>query len=176
VGHGRDRFGHGRQSGGPVQADSTGVNCHPGLFPPVLIDVTVGNQHFQEMHVDGEITRNVFLLPSARLLVPEQIYVIDNGALEPCSTNTSRRSLPIARRALSTLSQSRTAADIFRLQVLAAQQGADLHLAQIGADFSYPSQSPFDGAYMRRLYRYSFSRGLQGEAWDLPNATGAPPP
>src|SRR5258708_37141150 len=35
----------------------------PGAFPPVMIDVTVDGKHYQEMHVDGGATAQVFIYP-----------------------------------------------------------------------------------------------------------------
>jgi hypothetical protein len=36
----------------------------PGVFPPVTIDVAADGQVFEEMHVDGGPTRQVFLTPA----------------------------------------------------------------------------------------------------------------
>src|SRR3546814_5567529 len=38
----------------------------PGAFPPVMIDVEVDGEAYQEMHVDGGAMAQVFLYPSAR--------------------------------------------------------------------------------------------------------------
>ncbi len=35
----------------------------PGIFPPVMIDVEVDGRQYQEMHVDGGVTTQVFLAP-----------------------------------------------------------------------------------------------------------------
>jgi len=35
----------------------------PGVFPPVIIDVEAGGQHYQEMHVDGGAVAQTFLDP-----------------------------------------------------------------------------------------------------------------
>jgi predicted acylesterase/phospholipase RssA len=37
----------------------------PGLFPQVMIDVTVDGEHHEEMHVDGGVETEVFLFPSS---------------------------------------------------------------------------------------------------------------
>src|ERR1700686_3882841 len=36
----------------------------PGVFPPVRIEVRVGGQSYDELHVDGGVTRQVFIAPS----------------------------------------------------------------------------------------------------------------
>jgi predicted acylesterase/phospholipase RssA len=65
----------------------------PGLFPPVLISVEVDGRRYDEMHVDGGVTSQLFLDPGrldwagiARRLDVQgqpQVYVIRNGRLHP---------------------------------------------------------------------------------------------
>lgn len=65
----------------------------PGLFPPVLIEVEADGRHYDEMHVDGGVTSQLFLDPGrldwngiARRLDVQgqpQVYVIRNGRLHP---------------------------------------------------------------------------------------------
>ncbi len=74
----------------------------PGIFPPVMIDVDLDGRRFQEMHVDGGVMRQVFLLP--RLFFQglrdqgtyaqreRHVYVIRNGRIEPQWASTVRRS------------------------------------------------------------------------------------
>ena len=43
----------------------------PGAFPPVMIDIEAGGEHFQEMHVDGgTVAQVVFYPPSFARLRP----------------------------------------------------------------------------------------------------------
>ena len=65
----------------------------PGLFPPVLLDVTAGGARYDELHVDGGVTSQLFIGPDgfdwaavgARLGVQgkPQVYVIRNARLRP---------------------------------------------------------------------------------------------
>ena len=64
----------------------------PGAFPPVSIDVEAGGKAYEEMHVDGGTTREVFVLPmqapfkafdplyAAQPL--RKLYIIKNGMFE----------------------------------------------------------------------------------------------
>ena len=60
----------------------------PGIFSPVLIDVEANGRHFNELHVDGGVTRNILVAPDAVIVpgnflpgrVSGQIYVIINGS------------------------------------------------------------------------------------------------
>ena len=65
----------------------------PGLFRPVLLEVAAGDQRFDELHVDGGVTSQLFIGPTgydweravARLGVQgkPQVYVIRNARLRP---------------------------------------------------------------------------------------------
>jgi len=80
----------------------------PGTFPPVMIDVEVDHTQFQEMHVDGGTTSQVFVYPAAvqlREFASEygadrerKLYIIRNARLDPEWSQVDRRTLPIAMR------------------------------------------------------------------------------
>lgn len=65
----------------------------PGLFRPVLLDVVAGGERYDELHVDGGVTSQLFIGPNgfdwadvvARLGVQgkPQVYVIRNARLHP---------------------------------------------------------------------------------------------
>ena len=65
----------------------------PGLFRPVLLEVEAGGERYDELHVDGGVTSQLFIGPNgydweravAQLGVPgkPQVYVIRNARLRP---------------------------------------------------------------------------------------------
>ena len=65
----------------------------PAVFPPVFVQVDAGGAIYEEMHVDGGATREVFLLPTqirprsidAKLGVNpiRRVYIIRNGRVAP---------------------------------------------------------------------------------------------
>ena len=65
----------------------------PGVFPPVRITVQVGEQEFDELHVDGGVSSQVFLYPAqldlrataetVGILGNQSIYVIRNSIVYP---------------------------------------------------------------------------------------------
>src|SRR3546814_6548760 len=85
----------------------------PGAFPPVMIDVQVDGEAYQEMHVDGGAMAQVFLYPSALHLAEEaarlhaqrerRVYIIRNARLDPDWADVERRTFSIAGRAISSL-------------------------------------------------------------------------
>jgi hypothetical protein len=148
----------------------------PGAVSPVMIDVEVNGQPFQEMHVDGGVITQVFLYPpgtvmalnsvtGARLRRDRHFYVIRNGKMEPQWSGTKRRTLSIGGRAISALIQMQGISDLERIYRIAQQDGADFNLAYIGADFLHLRNRQFDGEYMKRLFDYAFELSAKGYPW-----------
>lgn len=148
----------------------------PGIVSPVFVDVDVDGRRYQEMHVDGAVTSQVFLYPRTLLRDYQRAtgqttmreihtFVIRNGRLEPDWTNTPRRTLPIGSRALHTLVQTQGINDVLRLYEIARQDHADFNLAYIGADFKVTHCGEFDTEYMRGLFAYGRQAALEGRQW-----------
>jgi hypothetical protein len=54
---------------------------------------------------------------------------------------------------------------MYRLKVIARQEGEDFNLAYIGEDFSYPRKTLFHSDYLRHLFQYAFDRAAEGSEW-----------
>jgi predicted acylesterase/phospholipase RssA len=154
----------------------------PGLVPPVLIDVDVGDKRYQEMHVDGGVINQVFLYPTLFLTELQRAtgqplnrdlhtYVIRNQRLEPEWSDTKRRTIAIATRAIWTLVQTQGINDVVRLSQIAERDKVDFNVAYIGADFDTTHTEQFDTAYMKKLYDYGYNLAFTGTLWHkaLPN-------
>ena len=148
----------------------------PGAVSPVMIDVEAEGQHFQEMHVDGGVSTQVFAYPAAMQAVMQrlghgpyrgrvQLYVVLNGRVTPEWTATPRQSLAIGGRALRILLQRQAINDLERIYRTAHQDGADYNLAYIGAEFHYPRHRRFDEGYMRDLFEHGYRSATQGDPW-----------
>ncbi len=84
----------------------------PGVFPPVRIDAEAAGVHFQELHVDGGVTAQLFLGPAGldwkriaerfRVHGLPQVYLIRNARAYPHWTALRTRLSPLLERALST--------------------------------------------------------------------------
>src|SRR5262249_48304677 len=85
----------------------------PGAFPPSMIDVEVNGKAYQEMHVDGGATAQVFVYPpsidlaalarSINVARDRHLYVIRNARLDPEWADVERQTLSISGRAVSSL-------------------------------------------------------------------------
>lgn len=148
----------------------------PAVFPPVLIDVEVGGQHYQEMHVDGGAVAQMFLYPPAvtagrnlgqggPLARERRAYVIRNARLDAEWATVDRRVLTIAGRAITSMIHYTGTNDILRLEALAVRDGIDFNLAYIGPDFTMEHKVIFDQQYMRALFEYSYEKARRGYPW-----------
>jgi predicted acylesterase/phospholipase RssA len=170
------------QSGHPKALDTVrrillASSAIPGAFAPVLFDVTLDGQPFQELHVDGGAFAQVFLYPASvsqfrrerlarRLPVaPARAWVIRNGRLDPEWASVDRRTLGIVGRAITAMISSQGYNDVLRIYAAAERDGVDYNLAYIGRDFTVEYDKPFEQSYMRPLYEYGLQRALRGDAW-----------
>jgi predicted acylesterase/phospholipase RssA len=147
----------------------------PGAFPPVRFKVRAQGRVYEEMHVDGGITQQVFLAPSAlafrnvdRLFgvnASRRLYIIRNGKVTPEWEAVEEKVLPIAQRSISTLIKHQGIGDLYRMYASAKRDGIDYNLAAIPPDFSVKSNGPFDRAYMVPLFALGQKLGRNGYRW-----------
>jgi len=147
----------------------------PAVFPPGFIKVDAEGSLYDEMHVDGGATREVFLLPTqfvASKIDPtlsvkpiRRVYIIRNGRVAPEWKAVKAKTLSIAGRAVSTLIKNQGIGDLYELYALAKRNGADYNLAVIPGDFPDTSTSAFDPKYMTALYDLGFRTAKAGYPW-----------
>lgn len=147
----------------------------PGAFPPVLINVNADGKNFQEMHVDGGTTTQVFLVPGQIMVSSidkktgvrptRSLYVIRNGRLSPETNPVRDRTLSIAARSVSTLIKNQGIGDLYRLHSFSRRNGIRFKLAYIPGDFKDTSTETFDKAYMTKLFSLGYSLGKKGYRW-----------
>ena len=148
----------------------------PGLFPPVMIGVTIDGKDYQEMHVDGGAVAQAFLYPPSfnlRAKIKELgiknakpvAYIIRNARLYRPEENVERRTLKIAQQAISTMTASSGVNDLYRMYLTTKRDGVAFNLAYIDEDFQLPYKGPFDKTYMNALYDYGYKAGLAGYKW-----------
>lgn len=147
----------------------------PGVFPPVRIKVKAGGKQYEELHVDGGTTREVFFSPAdftfkdldkaVGTKVSRTLYVIRNGKLGPEYEATSETVLALGARSLSTVLKNQTIGDLIRMHAKAQAEGIDYNLAAIPDTFKVPRPAPFDQAYMKALYAEGYRLGREGYVW-----------
>jgi predicted acylesterase/phospholipase RssA len=149
----------------------------PGAFPPIYLDVVAPDgKQYDEMHVDGGVTREMFLLPQQLNLaeVREQhnarrqdvtLYVIRNSRLGPEFSYTTPRVANIAGRSIAVLIKAQSIGDIMILHADATGQGWKFRLAAVPEDIATDSKSMFDRKRMKLLFDRGLEMGQNETAW-----------
>lgn len=147
----------------------------PVAFPPIMIDVEVDGETYDEMHVDGGTGSQVFVYPAAldwqvvteELRVPgrPQVYVIRNAFLETNSLGVNRNIMPIASRSIDSLIRTQGIGDLYQIHALCARDGNDFNLAYIPSTFTEVSNEEFDPVYMTALFQTGYELAKDGYDW-----------
>jgi len=147
----------------------------PGAFPPVNIKVEADGEAFDEMHVDGGTTREVFVSPinaPARSFDPLypvrphwEFYVVKNGKLGSSYKQVKPTTISISFRAIETLLKRQNAGDIYRVYRAAQDAGADFNLMAVPETFSFTPKQALDPAYQEALFQTGFEIGRSGKPW-----------
>lgn len=147
----------------------------PGAFPPVMFDFLLDGQAFQEMHVDGGASTQVFLYPSSAASKAKELgierrknrqaYIIRNSRLDPRWSETERRTLSVAGKAIAQLIQTQGIGDLYRIYNTAQNDDVGFNLAFIGSDFNEAHNEEFDTKYMNALFQYGYAHAIKGYPW-----------
>ena len=149
----------------------------PGAFPPVMFPVELDGSLYSEMHVDGAITRSLFIYPRNLDLSQEvdadangmrigTIYLVRNTKLEPDYQPVAPSILRIAERSIWTLIKSAGLADVTAIEDQARSDGWVLKRTSVPLEFDAAEGDFFDPEYMGALYQVGYERALQGIAWE----------
>ncbi len=147
----------------------------PGAFPPVYIEVEADGERYDEMHVDGGVTSQVFLYPVSvdwrqvmELLEVKgtpQVYVIRNARLLPNYKITDPKLLPIAERSISSLIRTQGVGDLYRIYLGTQRDGVGYNLAYIPDYVDLTPKEQFDPHYMQILFDLGYKMAKSGYPW-----------
>ncbi len=147
----------------------------PGLFPPVLFEVEAEGERYDELHVDGGATTQLFLYPVGLdwaevldlLQVPGQptVYMIRNSKLSAPYRVVSREVLEISVTTVASLMRVSGFGDLYRMYVATQRDGLRFRLAALPEDFDAESNEVFDSAYMQKLFERGYQMALEGYPW-----------
>ena len=154
----------------------------PGALPPVSIPVVADGKAFDELHVDGGTTREVFVLPvqapfkAFDPLYPappvRKLYIIKNGKVVPESEITKPKAVSIAARAILTLTKNQNLLELYRIHRLAQDAGAQFNLLAIPPAFTIKAKEFFDPEYQSALFEEGRRIGRNGGPWMHKPMTG----
>jgi hypothetical protein len=145
----------------------------PGAFPPVMIDVTVDGQHFQEMHADGGTMAQVFVYPpslDAHLFQQAAqrrrvLYILRNARLDAPWEHVPRKTMSIAARAIGSLTTTQGIGDLYRIFAATQRDGVEFNLAYIPSSFRPHPDEQFDTGYMRELFAFGKNAAARVYTW-----------
>ena len=148
----------------------------PGVFPPVYIQVEANGRTYDEMHVDGGTSSQVFFFPSAlraekfmkNIQMEDRklrIFVIRNSRLVADWVAVPPRVPAIAHRSVSALIRSQGNGDVNQIYLRSLWDGIDFNLAFIPQSFTLEPQEDFDTEYMRALFDLGFKQAREGFPW-----------
>lgn len=144
----------------------------PGAFPPVNIDVVADGKNYEEMHVDGGTTRELFVAPvqaplkAFDALYPappiRRMYIIKNGKVVPEQEVIPQTTFKIAARSIATLIKSQNWSELYRIYRMAVDAGADFNFTSVPADFNFKTELIYDPKYQVALYERGIAIGKAG--------------
>ena len=149
----------------------------PILFPPVYIPVEVGNDIYEEMHVDGGVATQVFLygdilniddvVDAAGLssIGPGRIYIIQNLKSIPLYESVKTNLAAIAKKTVSGLLTNQSIGDLYRIYTTAQREGIKFKLVYIPSEFELQPSELFDPVVMEQLFDLGYQMALSGDPW-----------
>jgi predicted acylesterase/phospholipase RssA len=149
----------------------------PGVFPPAYIRVQAPDgRTYEEMHVDGGTSAQLFLYPSntnwrqVTTILGVQgtptAYLIRNSRFIPDFDPVRARVANIAGRSVDSLIRNQGIGDTYRIAGVAARDGVEVKLTWIPATaVRDPGEEIFDPEYMSALFEYGFGRAVSKDAW-----------
>jgi predicted acylesterase/phospholipase RssA len=148
----------------------------PGVFPPVRIRVDADGSSYDELHVDGGVTAQLFFAPPRTRFArfeemafggarERTLYVIRNGKLTPDYKPAEEGAFPLAVRSIATMTKYQGLSDLRRLDRIARETSARVLFTSIPPTFTNAARSEFDREYMGELFLVGEQMGQSGQAW-----------
>ncbi|MBV2092383.1 MAG: patatin-like phospholipase family protein [Candidatus Thiodiazotropha sp. (ex Ctena orbiculata)] len=149
----------------------------PGVFPPVFLDIEIDGERFQEVHVDGGVTSQIFVYPRGLqvrdiekqldLHPKKSFWLIRNTKIDAEYAPVGLGVGDITSRSISTLIKYQGRGNLLNISSLAERDGFDVHITNVPADFDEPLNDFFDPVYMQRLYEVGYSKALSDCPWHV---------
>ncbi len=148
----------------------------PGAFPPVLIDVVINGKRHEEVHVDGGVTRQIFVYPRdmdirklqrmLQIYPQKNMWLIRNTKVDPEYKPVSLSLGDIAERSFYTLTKYHGVGDLLNITSLAKRDGFHVYITNVPKSFDVPLEDFFDKKYMNALYQVGYEKGRSKSAWN----------
>ena len=151
----------------------------PIVFQPVYFDVEVNHKKYDEMHVDGGVSKQVFfpynvLQGFGNSMIKSdidiskikyRIYVIMNGYVDPVWRQVPDHVFAIASRTIETLTKTQEIGEIYQLYDFTRMRNGDFNLAYIPSSYVPKTKELFDLQEMQSLFNLGYTQALRGYDW-----------
>ena len=147
----------------------------PVGIPPVVFEVEADGRTYEELHVDGGVTEQVFLYPvgldwdviERRLHIRGKptAYIIRNGYIEADWETVERKLIPLAGRTIDMLIRTQSIGDLYRMYLATQRDGINFRLAKIPVEFRDSVKEQSGLSYMKALYQFAYQAALDGYPW-----------
>lgn len=147
----------------------------PVAFPPVYFKVKAGDKIYDEMHVDGGVSNQVFSYPPSIHLAEELekigekrkiiLYIIRNDVLVTEGVQVEPYIGGIAARSLAGLIRNQGIGDLYRMYYTAQRDGVDFRLTFIPPDYNEEAEELFSPIYMTKLFMLGHSMAKAPHPW-----------
>jgi hypothetical protein len=154
----------------------------PGAFPPVFFQVEADGKPYDEMHTDGGVTKQVFLLYDGLQSLEKaaeitwgnnihlsklryKIYIIRNNYVDPAWKEVPDNLTSIMWRTVDTILKAQSIGDIYQIYAFTKTGKGDFNLACIPTDYIPHAKEPFDPVEMKKLFDLGFKEASRGYPW-----------
>ena len=147
----------------------------PGIFAPVRLNVTADGKTYDELHVDGGTSNQVFLMPSkisartidkaTNMKRKRTLYVIRNGKVGPEWSAVKPKLASIAGKSVSSLIKTQGIGDLYRIYASAKRDGISFNAIWVPDSFDMKEPEPFDPTYMKALFELGYATAQNDMRW-----------
>jgi hypothetical protein len=149
----------------------------PILLPPVYIPVEAGGEIYEEMHVDGGVSTQVFLYGDILNLDdvarsvglssvgPGRIYIIQNLKSLPQYVPVKSNLVAISKRTVTNLLANQGNGDLYRIYSIAQREGIEFKLVFIPSTYESHDPLNFDPVSMEKLFDLGYRMASSGDPW-----------
>jgi hypothetical protein len=148
----------------------------PVAFPPVIFEVEVDGETYDEIHADGGVVSQSTTMSAWQSeigRITEELgddrkrvfYVVRNGRVDPEPKTIDYNLLDVGGRSVSSLIFYSGISGMIISYDVARARGADYYATWIGPEFEFERAEPFSQEYMKALSQYGYDLMMSGEAW-----------
>lgn len=150
----------------------------PVAFPPSMIEVEAGGSIYDEMHVDGGVSTEVFFYGdlididqahealNINVKPNVRIFIMRSGQLKHQYKEVDLKIFSIAGKALTALTSAQAIGDLYRIYTITQRDEIDYNLGSVPPDYVSKAKEPFDPDDLKRLYDLGYKMAISGYPWE----------